>query len=211
MIFVFVSFVEKTFIAEKNAIANQLTQNMESYVFCISFFLRILNRLLIRQADTCFLHFFCVHTQMPRSLIDSRRKILTFTTPCLASWNCRLPDVCLSICPFRICYIWFKIVQKIQIVNAAICKVKNESGHAIALLLHGQHVWYGFTMKRVRMPHIYILSLQVLEFKCVSLSNWNTSFVIKSFIHIALCVCVNRSTTRAQAQARTRSKVQSFT
>lgn len=40
------------------------------------------------------------------------------------------------------------------------------------------------------MPHIYVLSLQVLEFKCVSLSNWNTSFVIKSFAHFVNCSTV---------------------
>lgn len=36
-------------------------------------------------------------------------------------------------------------------------------------------------------PHNNVLSLQVLEYElyeCVSLSNWNTSFVIKSFVHI---------------------------
>lgn len=33
------------------------------------------------------------------------------------------------------------------------------------------------------MPHIYVLSLRVLEFKCVSLSNRNTSFTIESFAH----------------------------
>lgn len=69
------------------------------------------------------------------------------------------------------------MLQAAAVAVAAADRVENESGHAIGLMSHITSLTSNVLNIRLhnktcsQQPHIYVLSLQVLEFKCVSLSN----------------------------------------